>query len=850
MANTFDIVLDECIDRIVLRNETVEQCLARYPEHSAALEPLLRAVLTAALAASVPVSMEAKARGRQRLAAERQALRASGRQGGRNVWLDKLPLWTTRLQWVTAAAFALFVVAGGAGTVAAASGTLPGDALYPVKRATEQVRVAFESSDVKKAELRVAYAERRADEISTLIGRGETRHVEETPRDLNAELAAAAKIASAIENPQAVEGLQVALQHSASRALQKIQVAMAEAPKEKREAAAQAVHSSGESYSAAVDAVQAKVPAPSRTAVASQTGKVQFRVTDAALSNVDGLLVTIGRIEVRPGGQRANGWVVVSDTPQTFDLAKLQGSHQFLVESGLSAGGYTSIRVTIESAKVNVNGFHQPVSIGDERVVLQRPFTIAADKTTVVLLDFGGAASLRESSNGRYRLNPKVTVLALEPGVDALPTPEGPSRGSSKTSDPEKDTRVFTATQVVMQGEVQALDETSLTVKGKRISLTDKTVVIGELRVGGRALVQAQASADGSLVAQHVTAGVAASPTPVSTATPSSITLEGRIEAVGEGQIRVDDKTVTITESTEVRGVPVVGAEVKVTGTPTGRDTVQATRVVVESEDPRPAPRPQVVTLVGVISGLDDDHVTVEGYTVTVTTETEVHGTLAIGARVVVIGVEEGESKVVVARRIAVVSTPAPTRTPDMPSPTPVAPFGTVPPVEPSNVRLEGILQSIDVNGLWVVDGQVVRISARTRIDGVPVPGMRVRVEGLRQRDGYVLASRVVVLTVVGPPVPSPSVTPTATESPQETPTATPPLTPTPRASSTEVRPGRVVFEGVVEEQGREEWRVSGRIVRVKDALVVGAPVVGSKVRVTGTANRRGEVKADAIVAL
>ena len=42
MEERFDKVLDECVDRIN-RGETLDECLAAYPEHAAELKPLLEA---------------------------------------------------------------------------------------------------------------------------------------------------------------------------------------------------------------------------------------------------------------------------------------------------------------------------------------------------------------------------------------------------------------------------------------------------------------------------------------------------------------------------------------------------------------------------------------------------------------------------------------------------------------------------------------------------------------------------------------------------------------------------------------------------------------------------------------
>ena len=38
----FNNILDECLESLLTGQETVEQCLQRYPEYAAELEPLLR----------------------------------------------------------------------------------------------------------------------------------------------------------------------------------------------------------------------------------------------------------------------------------------------------------------------------------------------------------------------------------------------------------------------------------------------------------------------------------------------------------------------------------------------------------------------------------------------------------------------------------------------------------------------------------------------------------------------------------------------------------------------------------------------------------------------------------------
>ncbi len=69
MTNEFDMILDKCIDRLS-RGESLEKCLADYPEHKTRLEPLLKAMTETATAYSFVPSPEVKRNARLRFYSE------------------------------------------------------------------------------------------------------------------------------------------------------------------------------------------------------------------------------------------------------------------------------------------------------------------------------------------------------------------------------------------------------------------------------------------------------------------------------------------------------------------------------------------------------------------------------------------------------------------------------------------------------------------------------------------------------------------------------------------------------------------------------------------------------------
>ena len=107
MGKAFNKILDECVDRLN-RGETVEDCLAIYPEHAGELEPLLQVVFEAQKAYKLTPSPTAKMAGKKRLNAAIEAL--EHRQKRRRPWSQWF-MGRPRV-WATAAAVILIALIG------------------------------------------------------------------------------------------------------------------------------------------------------------------------------------------------------------------------------------------------------------------------------------------------------------------------------------------------------------------------------------------------------------------------------------------------------------------------------------------------------------------------------------------------------------------------------------------------------------------------------------------------------------------------------------------------------------------------------------------------------------------
>ncbi|HEY83415.1 MAG TPA: hypothetical protein G4O01_09070 [Dehalococcoidia bacterium] len=181
----FEDILNECLERMLSRGETIEQCLASYPEQAAELEPLLQTALLAHEALAIKPRPEFRERARYQL---RAALQEMGEKRRRFSLFSWQPRWAT----VVIAVLILLVVSGG--TVAAASGSMPDDALYPVKLATEKVRLALTPSALGKAELYAELADRRVAEIVKMADEGKLEQMEQAVQRLSSQLMAMANL--------------------------------------------------------------------------------------------------------------------------------------------------------------------------------------------------------------------------------------------------------------------------------------------------------------------------------------------------------------------------------------------------------------------------------------------------------------------------------------------------------------------------------------------------------------------------------------------------------------------------------------------------------------------------------
>jgi len=175
-------IFEECLERILTGGETVEQCLAGYPEYADELAPLLQTALEAKETLEITPRPEFREKARYQILTELRDIEERKRR--------RFSLFSWQPRWATAAIAVLVLLVASSGTVAAAGDSMPDQTLYPVKLATEKVRLALTPSALGKAEYYAELVDKRVNEIINMSDKGKLKQVEKTTERLNNQLMA------------------------------------------------------------------------------------------------------------------------------------------------------------------------------------------------------------------------------------------------------------------------------------------------------------------------------------------------------------------------------------------------------------------------------------------------------------------------------------------------------------------------------------------------------------------------------------------------------------------------------------------------------------------------------------
>ena len=174
MSRGLDNALNDCLERLS-SGEDIQQCVGRYPEYREDLVPLLETAITTEHVASASMYRpDSKARGLHRLM---EALNDRGVPRDRG-----MPFGFLRpLAKPVALGFGALLILGFAagGTTVASSDSVPGDTLYWVKTAKENISLKLARSDIGRAQAHADLANERGHEMRVLIERGNVLRAEQ-----------------------------------------------------------------------------------------------------------------------------------------------------------------------------------------------------------------------------------------------------------------------------------------------------------------------------------------------------------------------------------------------------------------------------------------------------------------------------------------------------------------------------------------------------------------------------------------------------------------------------------------------------------------------------------------------
>lgn len=199
-----DRLLEKCLLGVEEKGWTFQDCLTRYPELRGELEPILRAALrlresrslrpSARFRARSPHMLKARVQISQRPSVVRRKTDANDR-GRRLRFGPKLLMqWATPLLGV-----ALTTTVALAALGFAADSAKPGDALYEIDRAMENIQLQLARSVDVLVRLRLDFASERLDEAFELLGQGRPENVGLTLDEYQIQINAAAPLINEVQ---------------------------------------------------------------------------------------------------------------------------------------------------------------------------------------------------------------------------------------------------------------------------------------------------------------------------------------------------------------------------------------------------------------------------------------------------------------------------------------------------------------------------------------------------------------------------------------------------------------------------------------------------------------------------
>jgi hypothetical protein len=170
-------------------------------------------------------------------------------------------------------------------------------------------------------------------------------------------------------------------------------------------------------------------PSGGDTAGPTGAGRATIMLQDSPFSDAKAVLVTLSEVSVHMSGGDFVTLPFAGGSSRTCDLKKLVGAQDVLGTGPLAPGHYTQIRLVVSGAVIYFDnassgtpcattmaapaGRNAPVDVPSGDLRLNREFDLTTAQTTITL-DFDGDRSIKQAGNGKYMMNPVVSVVSVK----------------------------------------------------------------------------------------------------------------------------------------------------------------------------------------------------------------------------------------------------------------------------------------------------------------------------------------------------------------------------------------------------------------------------------------------------
>ncbi|HLH71987.1 MAG TPA: DUF5667 domain-containing protein [Chloroflexota bacterium] len=432
MAKLSPEVLAQCLDDVQSGQSTPEECLASHPALAAELQELLGIVQAITPPPPVTPELAFRALGRAQLIT---AINAQKAPVTKSAFWRLRELTVGRLDWRTTefatrrlgmpaliiALILTLTAAAGGGTVYAAQGTLPGDALYPVKVAAEQVQVILATTDQAKAQTYLTLTDKRLIEIQEAIQSGRPAAASMASEALAQEVTQANQhLTQAATSGQDVSSLATRLASNLNQVESALTAAQARAPASAQTALGQALQAATTGLTIASTYVPS-TPLAQRALPPVTTVVTGAEPTDTTSTEAASVLVTPG----------ATGAI---STTVSAAVTQLISTTQTLQADPLVPGqSYEGLLAKLEAAQAALARGQTDVAIRildaflGELNAQERSGHISADNYAAL---YAGYSNLVTSLGA----TPKATVIPVRPSPQA-----GQADGTSEATPTDGD---------------------------------------------------------------------------------------------------------------------------------------------------------------------------------------------------------------------------------------------------------------------------------------------------------------------------------------------------------------------------------------------------------------------------